>query len=77
MALTFTPGKEPDTIIYPLHPPSSVFLKDGAGIYHYPLNLNQGYYVSNLTSFFPLYVAPSSSIILFFIFLPTIGGEFA
>lgn len=53
MALTFTPGKEPDAIIYPLHPPSSAFLKDRAGIYHYPLHLNQGYYFSNLTSFFP------------------------
>lgn len=54
MALTFTPGKEPDTIIYPLHPLTSAFLKNGAGIYHYPLNLNQGYYFSNLTSFSPL-----------------------
>lgn len=62
MALTFTPGKEPDAIIYLRHPPPSSLLKDGAGICHYSLNLNQGYYFLPL---FPLYVTPASSIILF------------
>lgn len=60
MALTFTPGKEPDAIIYLRHPPPSSLLEDGAGICHYSLNLNQGYYFSHLTSFSPL--CDSSSI---------------
>lgn len=34
MALTFTPGKEPDAIIYLRHPPPSSLLEDGAGICH-------------------------------------------
>lgn len=80
-ALTFTPGKEPDAIIYPLHPLPSSLLKDGAGICHYSLNLKQGYYFYHLPSFLPLYATTSSSIILFsgplFIFLPSSGGEFA
>lgn len=53
MALTFTPGKEPDAIIYLCHPPPSSLLKDGAGICHYSLNsLKPG--VLLFTSFSPL-----------------------
>lgn len=74
MALTFTLGKEPDAIIYLRHPPPSSLLKDGAGICHYSLNLNQGYYFLPL---FPLYVTPASSITLLcslssFFYLPAV-----
>lgn len=54
MALTFTPGNEPDAIIYLRLPPPSSLPKDGAAICHCSLNLNQEYYFSHLTSFSPL-----------------------
>lgn len=80
MALTFTPGKEPDAIIYLRHPQPLSLLKDGAGICHYSLNLNQHYYFSHLTSFSPLCDSSfihHSLLCSLFIFLPTSGGEFA
>lgn len=64
MALTFTPSKEPDPIIYLRHTPPSCLLKYGAGICHYSLNLNH-VVTFPISPLFPLYVTPASSIILF------------
>lgn len=60
VALTFTPGKEPDAIIYPPLPPSPHPFQQScsspdvkAGICHLHLNLNQRHYLFYLISFFP------------------------